>query len=102
MISISLQTSSAAKNNKRSSQVNSLTAAGIAEEPNSTCFPHLNLLNQTSAKNQTYLSCSSFTEPVKVPNTHRIPFGVHLLLLKLGELSSVVDDHQQLPDEQQG
>lgn len=32
----------------------------------------------------------------------RIPFGVHLLLLKLGELSPVVDDHQQFPDEQQG
>lgn len=33
---------------------------------------------------------------------HRIPLGVHLLLLELGELSPVVDDHQQLPDEQQG
>lgn len=32
----------------------------------------------------------------------RIPFGVHLLLLELGKLSSIVDDHQQLPDEQQG
>lgn len=41
-------------------------------------------------------------ELARAPNTHRIPFGVHLLLLKLGELSSVVDNHQQLPDEQQG
>lgn len=40
-ISIGLQTSSAAKNNKWSSQVNSLTAAGFAQQPNNTCFPHL-------------------------------------------------------------
>lgn len=55
-----------------------------------------------AAKNQKHLSCSSLTEPDKFLYTHRIPLGVHLLLLKLGELSSVVDDHQQLPDEQQG
>lgn len=34
--------------------------------------------------------------------THRVPDSVHLLLLELGELSAVVDDHEQLPDEQQG
>lgn len=32
--------------------------------------------------------------------THRVPLGVHLLLLKLGELSAVVDDHEKLPDEE--
>lgn len=32
----------------------------------------------------------------------RIPFGIHLLLLELGKLSPVMDDHQQLPDEQKG
>jgi len=35
-------------------------------------------------------------------STHRVPLGVHLLLLELGELPPVVDDHEQLPDEQQG
>jgi len=49
-----------------------------------------------------YLCLISFTEQATAPNTHRVPFGIHLLLLKLGELSPVVDDHQQLPDEQQG
>lgn len=34
--------------------------------------------------------------------TYRIPLGIHLLFLKLGKLSAVVDDHEQLPDEQQG
>lgn len=34
--------------------------------------------------------------------THRVPLGVHLLLLKLGELSAVMDNHEKLPDEQQG
>lgn len=32
----------------------------------------------------------------------RVPFGVHLFLLKLCKLSAVVDDHEQFPDEQQG
>lgn len=32
----------------------------------------------------------------------RVPFGIQLLLLELGELSPVMDDHQQLPDEQKG
>lgn len=32
--------------------------------------------------------------------SHRIPFGFCSLLLKLGELSAVVDGDQQLPDEQ--
>lgn len=30
-----------------------------------------------------------------------VPLGVHLLLLELGELAAVVDDHEQFPDEQQ-
>lgn len=32
---------------------------------------------------------------------YRVPSGIHLLLLKLGELPPVVDDHEQLQDEQQ-
>lgn len=32
--------------------------------------------------------------------SHRVPFGFGSLLLKLGELSAVVDGDQQLPDEQ--
>lgn len=35
-------------------------------------------------------------------STHRVPLGVHLLLLELGELSAVVNDHEKLPDEEQG
>lgn len=35
-------------------------------------------------------------------STHRVPLGVHLLLLELGELSAIVDDHEKLPDEEQG
>lgn len=33
---------------------------------------------------------------------HRVPSGVHLLLLELGKLTPVMNDHQKLPDEQQG
>lgn len=38
----------------------------------------------------------------KVRLTHRVPLGVHLLLLKFGKLPAVVDDHEQFPDEQKG
>lgn len=33
---------------------------------------------------------------------HRVPLGIHLFLLKLGKFSAVMDDHEQLPDEQEG
>lgn len=32
----------------------------------------------------------------------RVPLGVHLLFLELCELSAVVNDHEELPDEEQG
>lgn len=32
--------------------------------------------------------------------SHRIPFGFGSLLLKLSELSAIMDGHPQLPDEQ--
>ena len=34
--------------------------------------------------------------------SYRIPFGVVDFRLKFGELSSIVDDSEQFPDEQQG
>ena len=40
--------------------------------------------------------------PHTYQRTYRVPLGVHLLLLKLGKLPAVVDDHEQLPDEQKG
>lgn len=59
-------------------------------------------LGQRLKRKRVSATDSSVTEPVALPSTHRIPFGVHLFLLELGELSPVVNDHQQLPDEQQG
>ena len=75
--------SSAAKNNNLPSQSNSFPVDG------STTTPVFQI---------------QFTQPnsVTVSGTHRIPFGIHLLLLELGKLPSVMNDHQQLPDEQQG
>lgn len=72
------------------------------------------LLSQAAAKTDTLIKKDSATQTLgrywttckKKPKnfcyTHRVPLGVHLFLLELGKLSPVVDDHQQLPDEQQG
>ena len=54
----------------------------------------------TLAEKHQVLTCPRLLSRVWL--THRVPLGVHLLLLELGELSAVVDDHEQLPDEQQG
>ena len=56
---------------------------------------------------KTYVCIISVSSPgaVRALNgacTYRVPLGVHLLLLELGELAAVVDDHEQLPDEKQG
>lgn len=81
---------------------NSLTVAGFAEQPNNTCFPHSNYSNILLPKIQNTHPAHLLQSRSKIQNAHRIPLGVQLLLLELGELSSVVDDHQQLPDEQKG